>query len=808
MLKFNLMIAWRNLLKQKFYSAINIMGLAVGLASAIYIALYINDEISYDEHFENSERIVRVASEMALGDNYWHFAVSPDPLAAAFKSDFPEIEKAARFRSAGSLLIKKEDEVVKMPDFKYADQEMLEIFKYETVYGDLEGALVDPNSVVLTLSAAKKLFGDQNPIGLSFTTINNNTFQVSAVVNDLPPQTHYHFDLLLSMERYPDARSGIWLSNNFHTYFLLREGVEKEDLEAKFPDVYEKYFGPQLQAVAGISYKQAMSSGGLIHYYLQPVEDIHLTSHLDIELEANSRIEYIYIFTAIGVFLIIIASINFINISTARASTRAKEIGVKKVMGSFRRDLITQFLTESIFQALIAAALALMIVFICLPFFNVFVEKEFVNPVFGAPNLWWKVLLAAFVIGLLAGVYPSLYLSGFSPVDTLRGKTSKSGRKSIFRNVLVIFQFATSLVLIIGTLTVYNQLSHIKEQDLGYDREQVLLIENSQSLNNTVLSFKEDLLTIPEVAAVSNTPFIPSGDATSDAAFEPVGAGNVDDPVSLQIWSVDPSYLETFGMDLIEGRTFEAGRPADSSAIILNETAARRLGLEDPVGNKVRVFGDFRVAGKQEFTIVGVVKDFNYKSLHQDVGAMGLYMGTHAGYYTAVKTNSTDYQGLIERIESTWDKFSPSVSFSFQFLDTIFDEQYRAERRLGEIFMVFASLALFIGCLGLFGLSAYTAEQRRKEIGVRKVLGASTSHLIILLLRDFTKLLLIAIVLAVPISWVAMNSWLEGFAYRVSLGPTVFMLGSVIALIVAWFTVSYQSTIAARANPTTNLKYE
>ncbi|MEM8893579.1 MAG: FtsX-like permease family protein, partial [Bacteroidota bacterium] len=623
-----------------------------------------------------------------------------------------------------------------------------------------------------------------------------------------PAQTHYHFDMLLSMERNPEAKTGIWLSSNFHTYMLLKEGASRENLESKFSNVYEKYYGPQLQSMAGISYQQAMSSGGMIRYYLQPIEDIHLESHLNVEMEPNSRLEYIYLFSAIGIFLIIIASINFINISTARASTRAKEIGVKKVMGSFRRDLVIQFLTESVFQSVIAAVIALVIVFMCLPLFNIFVNKEFIDPIFGEPVLWWKVLVAAFGIGLLAGVYPSLYLSGFSPVDIMRGKTSQTGRKSMFRNVLVVFQFATSLVLIIGTLTVYNQLNHIKNQDLGYDREQVLLIENSHSLGSAITSFKEELKSILEVKSVSNTGYIPSGTSSSDSTFEPVGAGNVDDPVSMQFWAIDPTYLETFGMELIDGRTFEEGRLADSSAMILNETAARRMGLEDPVGKKIRVFGDFRVAGQTEFTIVGVIKDFNYKSLHQDVGAMGLYLGSGAGYYTAVKTSSEDYSALVDRLESTWDAFSPSMGFSFQFLDSIFDEQYRSEQRLGEIFMVFASLALFIGCLGLFGLSAYTAEQRRKEIGVRKVLGASTTRLIGLLLGDFTKLLLIAIVLAVPISWMAMDAWLDGFAYRVTLGPTIFILGSIIALLVAWLTVSYQSTIAARANPAKNLKYE
>ncbi len=808
LLKFNLMIAWRNLLKQKFYSAINIMGLAIGLASAIYIALYVYDELSYDEHFENSERIVRVASELALGDNYWHFAVSPDPLASAFKADFPEIEKAARFRNEGSILVKKSDEVVKLYDMKYADQEILEIFKYNVVYGQLEGALTDQTSAVLSLSSARKLFGDQDPIGQSFTTVGENTFQVTAVVEDLPPQTHYHFDILLSMEGNPEANRGVWLSNNFHTYMLLREGVSKSDLEAKFPDVYEKYFGPQLQAYAGISYEQAMSSGGLIRYHLQPIEDIHLHSHLDIELQANSRIEYVYLFSAIGIFLILIASINFINISTARASTRAKEIGVKKVMGSFRKDLIIQFLTESVFQSVIAATIALILVFLSLPFFNAFVDKGFVNPIFEGITLWWKVLIAAFVIGILAGIYPSLYLSAFSPVDSMKGNTGKSGRKSMFRNILVIFQFATSLTLIIGTITVYHQLEHIKEQDLGYDRDRVLLIENSHSLGSSIVNFKEELMSIPEAISVSNTGYIPSGSSSSDSAFEPIGAGNVDDPVSLQTWSVDPTYFSTFGMELLEGRTFESGRPADSSAMILNETAARRLGFENAVGKRIKVFGDFTVGGKREFTVIGVVKDFNFKSLHQDVGAMGLYMGPFAGYYTAIKTNSEDYKSLIDKVESKWDMFSPSMGFSFQFMDTIFDEQYKAEERLGEIFLVFASLAMFIGCLGLFGLSAYTAEQRRKEIGVRKVLGASTSGLILLLLGDFTKLLIIAIILAIPVSWFAMNSWLEDFAYRVSLGPGIFLLGSLVAMIVAWLTVSYQSTIAARANPSENLKYE
>ena len=807
MFKFNIIIAWRNLVKQKFYSGINIIGLAIGLASAAYIAIYILDELSYDRHFKNADRIVRVASELRMADNYWHFAVSPDPLAAAFKSEFPEIEKAGRFRNSGSIMIKKEDELVALDRLMYADQEILEVFDFPVVYGSLKNALSAPKTVVLSRTSAERIYGKIDPVGKSFTSINNTTYQVSAVVEDMPTQTHFHFDVLLSMEDYPDAKNGIWLSNNFHTYFLLKEGASKDALEAKFPNVYEKYFGPQLEQMIGMTFQEAMDSGGMIRYHLQSIRDIHLGSNLDVELEANSSMEYIYIFIAIGVFLILIAAINFINISTARASTRAKEIGVKKVMGSLRSDLITQFLTESVFQSILAALIGLMIVYLCLPLFNDFVGKEITDPLFGDMALAWKFVLGSALIGLVAGIYPAIYLSRFKPVDVMKNNIQIGKRRHSFRSILVVFQFATSLVLITGTITVYNQLNFIRNQNIGFDREKVVLLENTHTLRGSVNAFTDALKKLPEVEAVAVTSFIPTGDSRSDSSFKPEGGNNAD-AVSLQCWSVDPGYFDAFGMTLLQGRNFDPARPADSNAIVLNHKAVQRFGLEDPIGKRIEVAGDFRIDGKTQFVVIGVVRDFNYASLHQDVGAMMLYMGPYTGYYTAVKTNSADYPELLEKLESTWEGFSAAVPFKYQFLDEVFESQYRAEQRLGSIFGVFTSLALLIACLGLFGLSAYTTEQRRKEIGVRKVLGASVTRLLILLLGHFTRLLLLAVVLAVPISWYAMSSWLDGFAYRMDLSPLIFVAGSLLALVVAWLTVSFQSVRAAMSNPTESLSSE
>ncbi|MEQ9299632.1 MAG: ABC transporter permease [Cyclobacteriaceae bacterium] len=808
MLKFNIIIAWRNLLKQKLYSGINIIGLAIGLASAAYIAIYVLDEMSFDEHFENSDRIVRVAAELKMADNYWHFAVSPAPLAAAYKSEFPEIEKAGRFRNEGSILVKKQDELVELGGLMFADQEILEVFNFKLVHGTLANALTEPNTAVLSHKSAQRIFGDNDPVGETFTSINNISYEVSAVVEDLPTQTHFSFDVLISMENYQDANNQIWLSNNYHTYFLLHEGTRIADLENKFSNVYAKYYGPQLQAMAGISYEDAMAGGGIIRHHLQPITDIHLTSGLDVELGANSSMQYIYIFMAVGAFLVLIAAINFINISTARASTRAKEIGIKKVMGSFRSDLITQFLTESVFQAVLATTIGLIMVIVCLPIFNAFVDKQIVDPLFGPSALWWKFVLGGVLIGLIAGIYPAIYLSKFKPVEIMKNNIHVGKSKASFRSVLVVFQFAISLVLIIGTIIVFNQLNYIRTQNLGFDRDKVVLIENSNTLRNNLVPFTDKLNQLPEVEAVSVTSFIPTGTSRSDNAFKPKGDGNVDATVSLQIWNIDPSYFDAFGMELLEGRTFDSSRPADSSAIVLNETAVRRFGLEDPIGKTVEVLGDFTVAGKSEFEVIGVVKDFNYSSIHENVGAMGLYMGPFRGYYTVVKTTSDNYPELLSKLESNWEEFSPSVPFSYQFLDEVFEAQYRAEQKLGSIFTVFTSLALFIACLGLFGLSAYTAEQRRKEIGVRKVLGASVTRLIIMLLGHFTKLLIIAVVLAIPISWYIMSGWLDGFAYRMNLSPMIFIVGSLLALLVAWVTVSFQSARAALSNPTDNLKYE
>ncbi len=806
MLKFNLTIAWRNLLSQRFYASLNILGLAIGISGAIFIALFILDELSFDQHFKNSDRIYRVASEIQYGDNYFHMALSPDPMAEAFKNEFPEIENSGRLRNIDPRIIKRDDESVVLDRSFFADQGFLDVFQFDAIAGNISNALTEPGQLVITETAALKLFNSTDVIGKVVESAYGSSYKISAVIPDVPDNSHFHFEALLSMEG-DESRNGVWISNNYYTYFSLVEGVDYKTLEAKFESVFPKYVGPQLKRMVGLSYEEMLEQNSYMNYYLQPITSIHLNSNLDLEVESNASMNNIYIFGAVGIFLIIIAAINFMNIATARANTRAKEVGVKKVLGSIKGQLVNQFLIESLLQAFISGVIAVIIVYALLPAFNQFTDKSIIEPFFGTSNLWLYTFISIVIIGLLAGIYPAFYLSSFRPINILKGSVTTGKQKSRFRNVLVVFQFSISLVLIIGTIVVYQQLNFIQNKNLGFDRNQVILLENNSG-NRSLESLKSELLSLPSVQSLSATSFIPAGGARSDSPFFIDEEGIRDNIVSLQFWSADEQYFETFGMELLEGRSFDPTRKSDSIAVVLNETAVKRLGVTDPIGKTLKIFGEFSFNGLNEFKIIGVVKDFNYATLKEEVRPLGLWMGPYTPDYFALRTSSTDYLSLIDKIEEVWKSFDAYAPFNIQFLDQKFDAQYRAELKLGKIFTLFAMLAIFIACLGLFGLSAYTAEQRRKELGIRKVLGATSGNLMLVLVGNFTKLLIVSILIAVPLAWYAMTNWLNGFAYRISLGIGVFILGSLIALLIAWITVSFQSFKAARSNPSENLKYE
>ncbi|MEQ8686707.1 MAG: FtsX-like permease family protein [Imperialibacter sp.] len=807
MIRFNLMIALRNLNRYRFYSFLNISGLAIGLASCLFIMLFVMDELSYDKFHPDYKRIYRVASDLRFGNNQFDFPVTPAPMAESFLKDFPEIEMAGKMHTYGTGLVKKGDAFYKQKNIFYASQGLLDIFRFPAVYGSLDNAITEPNTIVLSHSSAKKIFGDVDPVGESIEIDDRFTVKVTGVYEDLPENSHFHPELLISIEN-DRGNDNVWLGNNYYTYFLLNAQNDETGLEAKFASVYEKYFAPQLKEMVGVDFDEMMASGDHINYYLQPVADIHLNSHLAVEVEANGSMEYVYIFSAIALFILVIACINFMNLSTARAAMRAKEVGIKKVLGSVRRQLISQFLTESILFAFLASLVAVLLVVLLLPLFNSFSGKEVGHILLDRPIVWVYLVAAVFGIGVLAGLYPAFYLSKYQPTAVLKGTYQAGSRASWFRNVLVVFQFATSLFLIIGSLTVYSQLNYTQNRDLGFDREQVIILENVGNLGDKNKVLRNELAKNASVVNTSISSFYPLSDFRSDQPFLPEGTTSIEESVSCQVWSVDFDYLKTFEMEVVSGRDFDIQMPSDSSGVVINETAAKRFGIEQATGQKIKVLGDFGVQGKKEFTVLGVVKDFHFESLRNNVVPVLLFITKYSADHMAVRLKTDNLSRTLADLEETWSQVAGGIPFEYQFLNQSFEAKYRSESQLGTIFAVFSGLAIFIGCLGLFGLSAYTAERRKKELGIRKVLGAEVFSLVRLLFTEFSVLLVIAIIVAIPLAWYAMNLWLNDFAYRVGLSLGTFVVSSLIVILVGLVTVSFQSFKAARSNPVDNLKYE
>jgi putative ABC transport system permease protein len=772
--------------------------------------------LRYDRHHEKAERIYRVAADIKFGGNNFQLAVVPAPMAETLVKDFPEVISAARFRNYGSSLIRKEgEENFKEERIIYADNAIFDIFTLPLLTGDPRTALSAPNTVVINQTTAKKYFGNAEPVGQALIFDNTDAYKVTGVFADMPDNSHFHFDLIGSLAGSEESKNTLWVSNNFSTYLLLKEGADAAALEKKFPAMIEKYMGSTVQQILGISLKEFREKGNYANYYLQPLLDIHLHSDLGVEFEPNGNIKYVYIFSAIAFFILLIACINFMNLSTARSANRAKEVGIRKVVGSYRRQLIGQFLAESIFLSVVALILALVLVELALPQFNHLAEKKLQTFYLGN----WPMLAALFgitmVVGVVAGSYPAFILSAFKPVSVLKGTLSRAGgtKSSRLRGVLVVCQFAASVILIFGTIIVKNQLQYIQNKNLGFDKEQVIVLHDAYALGTQLEAFKNEALRHPSIVSGSVSGYLPVPSNRSDTGFWPEGQrSSGDNAVSTQLWSVDYDYIKTLGMEIVAGRDFSREFGADSSAIILNEKAAKTFGFADPIGKRIYRYGFTPGQGIDPnnlitSTIIGVVKDFHFASLKENIGALALELGRSRGLMS-FRFKVDDVAAMIAFLENKWKAFAPSQPFAYSFLDQRFSDMYRAERKAGGIFSVFAGLAIFTACLGLFGLASFTAEQRTKEIGIRKVLGATVSNVAVLMSKDFVKLVLAANLIAWPIGWYAMNRWLQDFAYRVNIGWWVFALAGALALVIALLTVSFQAIKAALANPVESLRYE
>jgi len=786
MIKNYIKTAFRSLLKNKSFTAINIFGLALGLTTCLLIVFYMIDELSYDRYNTSYERIYRVNSELKYGGTTSTFAITAPPVGKAMVKEFPEVENSTRITPALNIRFKKGTEIIDEPKSVYCDASLFSIFTLPMIEGDHITALKQPSSVVISASAAKKYFQTTKALGKTMVMPGNGgIYKITGVISDMPHQSHFKADFFLPLN---DNNNVNWASFKYNTYILLKPGTDTGRLESKFDALLKRNINTK-----DFNYDKFSAGGNYIKISLIPLTDIHLKSNMQRELSANGNLQYIYIFSAVAVFILILACINFINLSTARSANRAREVGVRKVLGSRRKHLIAQFLSESLIITLAATILAALAAWALLSAFNNLAGTELA---ISAQTFKWflpAIFLVIIVVGGLAGSYPAFYLSAFQPVHVLKGRLSTGFKNSFLRSFLVVFQFSISVFLIIGTLVIYNQLKYIQSKNMGFDRNQVLVVKNVTTTNNPAI-LKQEIKQLPGVLNATLSSFLPTGINRWPNNI----STNDGKAIQTEFWTVDEDYVKTMGMTLVWGRNFSKTFPTDSSAMIINEAAAKMIGYK-PGSPEVL---------KKKYHVIGVVKDFNFASLRENVMPLVMVWQQDWMASLSVKVNTAQLPTVLSNIQNKWKQLAPNHQFEYSFMDDDFNAMYDSEQRIGKIFILFASLAIFIACLGLFGLAAYATEQRTREIGIRKILGAGVAPLVFMLNKNFIKLVLIAIVIASPLAWWAMQKWLQGFAYREDLNIYIFLVTSVIAVLIAFFTVSFQSVKAALINPVESLRSE
>lgn len=800
-------IAFRNLWKNKGFSIINIIGLATGLATCLLILLYVLDELSYDKYNKNADRTYRIEDEIKFGENHFDLAVAPAQMGPAVMKELPAVEQYTRLRWYGSFSVKKGSENLKEDRVGFADSSLFDVFTLPMLSGDPKTALRDPHSLVITETIAKKYFNRTDVVGQNLLINDTGNYKITGVIKDIPQQSHFRFDFFLSLSEDAASRNDNWLSNNYSTYVVLKKNTDPALFEKEVNKLQARYVGPILKQTVNLSFEQFVRNGDFIRASLVPLTKIHLHSNKTGELSGNGNIQFVYIFSAIALFILLIACVNFMNLSTARSANRAKEVGVRKVLGSLRKYLIGQFLTESVLVSFIALIVALIVAWLLLPYFNQLAGKSItVHSLFSSSMLltFFGLMLA---VGLLAGSYPAFFLSSFQPIVVLKGKLSSGLKRSWLRNALVVFQFFISISLIIGTIVIYNQLNYIRNKDIGFNRNQVLVINSTSILGEHAKTFRDELLQINGVKNATMSSYLPVNYNRDNDAFFTSPSLDPKSGISMQDWTVDENYLSTLDIQLLQGRNFSEQFGTDSTAMIVNESAARFLGGKDLINKKIYRLTNIQSKNTIEYHIIGIVKDFNFSSLRDVVTPLCLLLQKDNGTIS-VRVSTANIPSIIGQIKAKWQLMSKDHPFDYQFMDEQFNNLYTAEQRTGNIFIVFAVLAILIACLGLFGLVTYAAEQRTKEIGIRKVLGASIPGIVTMIAKDFLKLVFIASVIAFPIAWWVMHKWLQDFAYRVRISWWVFVLAGLTAVVIALITVSFQAIKAAVTNPVKSLRTE
>jgi len=774
--------AVRHILKHPGYSFLNVLGLTLGITSALFLLIYVSDEVSYDRYHEKADRIYRVSSRITETDDQFTWIVAQIPFGPQVAQDYPEVEAYVRFFNMPRALYEYEDKEFVEEDFFYADSALFDIFTYRVIRGDARRALLEPNKIVLTETVAARYFGDGDPVGRTLTS-GNSAYEVTGVIEDVPSNSHFRFGALASRTNLPE-QIGSWGNFGVFTYLLFPEGLDVKAFEEKMQGMYAAYMEPIFGPV-----------NVKVEYLLEPIREIHLYATKEGEPEPTGSITYVYIFAIVAIFLVLIAAMNYMNLSTARSSGRAREVGLRKVVGSRRGPLVLQFLSESVIFTVLSLAISIILLMALLPKLNLLAGKSFDSNVIFSPVVLLGMLGVVLLVGFIGGSYPAFFLSRFSPVTVLKGELTHGTAGSLFRKILVVIQFAVSVIMIVCTLVVFRQLNYLKNMDQGFDQKNVLSLDLNGPMAMKYPVLKQALLENPNVLYVSSTS-TRLGEGSGKLLFDvETDQGMVQRGINFAI--ADHDFVEALGIKMVQGRDFQKDMPSDTlTGVIVNETFVRRMGWDEPIGKKVEAGDENTLRAR----VVGVMKDYHQTGMYNEIESLLLAYRT-LNNIVYIKVSDENVEQALSHIESSWKEVFPDQPYSYTFLSERFNRQFESDEKRGLIFTLFTVLAILIACLGLFGLASYTVEQRTREIGIRKVFGANEGTILKLVTRDFIILSLISIVIAFPVAWYFMSKWLENYVYKSSMGPVVFILAGVLTLVITFATISYKAYQASVSNP-------
>lgn len=807
MVKNFLLIALRFMSRQRGFSVINISGLTLGITCSLLILLYVQDELSFDRFNVDYHRMYRVGFQGKLQGKQVRSTLTAFPLSNALKTEWTDVEASTRLVKWATFPVNYQGKAFTEDYLLLADQNFFRFFSFELVDGHADSVLNGARKIVISESAAKRYFdykgpGDKSPLGQTLHIAQGYEVKVSGIAKDPPSNSHFHYTLILSLDSWDLAKNEDWISTQVLTYFKLRDGTPTDNLDKKINQLLSYKLNKELQQVRHLTLQEFKEQGNELSYFIQPVRDIYLKSSLKDELEANGSIQYIYLFACIAAFIIVLACINFMNLTTAQSASRAKEVAVRKAVGAQNNRLVFQFLLESYFYVIIAVLIAFFLLLGLLQPFNYFTGKQLAfSTLFESKFL---IGLSVFVIitGLMAGSYPSFYLTQYSPIEVLKGNLRARLRTYGIRNVLVIFQFFISATLIIATMVVYKQLDYVQQANLGFNKENVINLLHTRNLGAHGIAFKEEVLKLESVVSASYCNRLPPN-VDWQSVFRKT---ENDHDFLFAVYEMDYDHLKTMGFPMLQGRFFSRSSPSDTAAIILNEAAAEKLGIQ--VVDRQPVFSGYDQPSGRVREVIGIIKNFNFQSLKDPIQPLAIVLGYEPNWEMAIRLKETAGQEAVDEIQTIYKKYAPDAPFEYTFLKQNFDKKVERERMIGLLFMLFTILAILVACLGLFGLATFTAEQQKKAIGIRKVLGATIPEIVEMLNRDFLKLVLIANLIAWPVSWWIMSQWLAQFAFHISLPWYIFVLSGAITVLIAFFSVSFQALKAASGNPVNSLRNE